>query len=90
MENTEKIGSIEVNDLKKESEALKSGMGVVSWAVLEMFKRAGMPKAEVDQLHAKMNEYFPKPSNDECNAILKVVEARLESDKENDSNLWYI
>ncbi len=61
----------------------------MSWAVLEMFKRAGMPNSGVEMLHAKMNEYFPKPSNDECNAILKVVESRLQDDKEADTKLWY-
>ncbi|MGE3759070.1 MAG: hypothetical protein AB7H97_15010 [Pseudobdellovibrionaceae bacterium] len=89
MLGNEKIGDIEISKLKKDAESLKSGFGAVSWAVLEMFKRAGMPKAEVEQIHAKMNEYFPKPSNDECNAILKVVESRLQEDKEASSKLWY-
>jgi len=80
---------LEDRELKNSSLELKSGMGAVSWAVLEMFKRAGMPQTEVAALHQKMNEYFPKPSNDECNAILKVVEARLDEEKADDKELWY-
>jgi hypothetical protein len=85
----EKIGTIEIATLRKDAERIKSGMGVVAWAVLEMFKRSGMPPDEIGQLHAKMNEHFPKPSDDECNAILKVVEARLQDDKVPASGLWY-
>jgi hypothetical protein len=85
----EKTTKIDYKKLKKDADRIKSGMGVVAWAVLEMFKRGGMPAAEVKELHKKMDRYFANPSNDECNAILKVVEARVQEDKE-DKDLWYV
>jgi hypothetical protein len=89
MASLDKIGNIKISQLKKDSSRLKNGMGVVSWAVLEMFRRAGMPTDEIEQLKKKMNTYFTRPTNDECNAILKVVEDRLQEDKEQVTSLWY-
>ena len=74
--------------LQTEAAEFKGGMGAVAWAVLEMFKRARLPEGEIMQLRTKMDEYFVKPSNDECNAILKVLETRLQKDK-GAGNLWY-
>jgi hypothetical protein len=84
----EMINNCDVNQLKQEAATLKSGFGAVAWAVLEMLKRGGMPQSEVQAIHEKMNHYFAKPSNEECNAILKVVEDRLIEDKE-PSGIWY-
>lgn len=84
-----KIDSIDFKKLKSESESLKSGLGVVAWATLEMFKRGGMGEDELKQIQDKMNHYFAKPSNDVCNAVLQVVEARLVEDKEPNSGIWY-
>jgi hypothetical protein len=78
----------DLNQLKQEASTLKSGFGAVAWAVLEMFKRGGMPESEIKAIHEKMNHYFAQPSNVECNAILKVVEDRLLEDKET-SGVWY-
>jgi hypothetical protein len=80
---------IDVEKLRKESNELKSGLGSVAWATLEMFKRGGMPDIEIIELKEKMNIYFAKPSNDECNSILKVVESRLVEDKEPGRDTWY-
>lgn len=85
----EKTNAVDVTQLKAEASSLKSGLGAVAWATLEMFKRGGMPEGEIKQIHEKMNEYFAKPSNDVCNAVLEVVEARLNEDKEPNSNTWY-
>ncbi len=76
------------SELLENSQALKSGMGAVAWAVLEMFRRGGMDAAKVSALHADMNKFFTVPSNDECNSILKVVEERLRSDK-TEAESWY-
>jgi hypothetical protein len=89
MLDNEKIGSIDLKQLKSESDSLKSGLGVVAWATLEMFKRGGMPAEEIKQIQDQMNRYFAKPSNDVCNAVLRVVETRLVEDKEPTSNIWY-
>lgn len=89
MMEIEKIGAIDVKQLKAESDSLKSGLGVVAWATLEMFKRGGMPAEEIKQIQEKMNHYFAKPSNDVCNAVLRVIETRLVEDKEPNSNIWY-
>ncbi len=85
-----KISSCDVNQMKSEAAKIQSGMGVVAWAVLEMFKRGGMPEKEITELHENMNRYFAKPSNDECNAILKVVETRVQEDKEPGKDIWYV
>jgi hypothetical protein len=87
--NDEKIGSVDVAQLKAEASSLKSGLGAVAWATLEMFKRGGMPPQELKRIQERMNTYFAMPSDDECNAILRVVEARLVEDKAPDSNVWY-
>lgn len=89
MLENEKIGTIDVSQLKAEASSLKSGLGAVAWATLEMFRRGGLPADEVKQIQDKMNEYFAKPSNDVCNAVLRVVEARLVEDKEPNSSVWY-
>ena len=89
MSQVDSIGDVNVTELKTSSQELKTGMGAVAWAVLEMFRRGGMTSDEVSELHRKMNEYFPLPSNDECNAILKVVETRLHEDKSEANQLWY-
>lgn len=61
----------------------------MAWATSEMFKQGGMPAEEIKQIQEKMTMYFAKPSNDVCNAVLRVVEARLVEDKEPNSNIWY-
>lgn len=88
MLENEKIGSIDLNQLKTQSDSLKSALGVVAWATLEMFKRGGMPGEELNQIQEKMNHYFAQSSNEVCNAVLRVVEARLIEDKEPNSNIW--
>ena len=80
---------IDINKLKSESEELTSGLGAVAWAALEMFKRGGMPAEELKQIHEKMNQYFAKPDNEVCNAVLRVVERRLEEDKNSKTHDWY-
>lgn len=80
----------DISELKKSSMQLESGMGAVAWAVLEMFRRGGMPEIEITALHEKMNRYFMEPTNAECNAILKVVEERLREDKVSSGDRWYV
>jgi hypothetical protein len=80
--------SCNFEQLLNDSHELKGGMGAVAWAALEMFKQAGMPQAQRDELCAQMTEYFAKPTDDVCNAILKVLEARLQQDKEG-TGVWY-
>ncbi|MEQ1875368.1 MAG: hypothetical protein ABL958_01900 [Bdellovibrionia bacterium] len=86
MESTK---NCDVSLMKQEAAPLKSAFGAVAWSVLEMFRRGGMSEDEVKAIHEKMNHYFAKPSNDECNAILKVVESRLTEDKEPGREIWY-
>lgn len=88
-QNKEMSNSTNYADLKEDSMKLESGMGAVAWAVLEMFKRGGMPQEEIDSIHKQMDHYFAKPANDECNAILKVVEDRLQEDKIDSKEIWY-
>ncbi len=64
MLKSDQIGNVNVNQLKAEAASLKSGLGAIGWATLEMFKRGGMPADEIKQIHEKMNEYFAKPPND--------------------------
>jgi hypothetical protein len=63
-------------------------MGAIAWAVLEMFRRGGMEPSRVNAIHEEMTKYFAIPGNDDCNAILKVVEERLRSDKTGGDD-WY-
>lgn len=71
------------------SEELEGAMGAVAFATLEMFRRGGLPEDEIQAIHEKMKIYFMKPSNEECNAILKTVETRLKTDKEANREIWY-
>ncbi len=75
--------------LLSESAELEGAMGAVAFATLEMFRRGGLPETEVQALHEKMKVYFMKPSNEECNAILRMVETRLKADKEAAGEFWY-
>lgn len=85
--NAETNSSTYENILKRSSE-LEGAMGAVAFAVLEMFRLGGMKESEVKELHEKMKIYFMKPSNSECNAVIKMVETRLQDEKE-PSGLWY-
>lgn len=75
-------------NLLEKSKVLKSGLGAVAWATLEMLVRGGMPTEKVAVLHGEMKKYFSVPSNEECNAILRVVEKRLLEEKK-DAGTWY-
>lgn len=75
--------------LLSESAKLEGAMGAIAFATLEMFRRGGLPEAEVQALHEKMKVHFMKPSNEECNAILKMVETRLKTEKETAREVWY-
>ena len=75
-------------ELMARSRSMEGAMGAIAFAVLEMFRRGGMSETEVEALHEKMKHHFMKPDNDECNAICRLLEARLQMDKEN-SGLWY-
>ena len=81
--------STEFQALLSKSKELEGGMGAVAFAVLEMFRRGGMPESEVEALHSKMKTYFMVPTNAECNAILAVVLKRLASDKLAENGSWY-
>jgi len=88
-QRTEELSfTIDNRNLFVESQSEKSGLGAVSWATLEMLRRGGMPEDEVKQLHEKMKQYFAVPTNEECNTILRVVEARLKEDGES-QGIWY-
>lgn len=79
-----------VDVLTRESQSLQGPMGAVAWGVLEMFRRGGMEPARIDTIHAEMKKYFTVPSNEECNSILKVIEERLKSEKQDASqDQWY-
>jgi hypothetical protein len=80
--------TIENQNLLEKSREVKSGLGSVAWATLEMLKRGGMPTNEIEKLNEDMNNYFAKPSDDVCNTVLRVVEKRLVEDKEESGN-WY-
>lgn len=80
--------TIDRENLLEESRILKSGLGAVGWAVLEMMRRGGMPEDKLEQLQIDMNTYFAAPSNQEANTILRVLERRLEEDKVRDGT-WY-
>ncbi len=82
------MSTTEKSKLLSASQALESGMGAVAWATLEMFKRGGMTESDLAALQSSMNEYFAKPSNEECNTILSVLETRLREDKKS-TDAWY-
>ena len=73
----------------KSSWKMDGGMGAIAFAVLEMFRLGGMEEEDVLSLHKKMELHFMSPSNEECNAICKMVEARLKADRRQDNGLWY-
>jgi hypothetical protein len=79
---------IDSNDLLTESQGSKNGLGAVAWATLEIFKRGGMPENDIKEIQGQMMEYFGNPSNTECNTVLRVVEKRLNDDKESEG-IWY-
>lgn len=79
---------LNVDRLLMESKELQGALGATAWATLEMFKQAGMPESERESLYAKMTEYFAKPSDQVCNAVLSVLEKRLCEEK-NDDGTWY-
>lgn len=87
--NNQPIEKNLADQLLTKSQAMEGGMGAISFAVLEMFRRGGMDEADVKALHEKMKVHFMKPSNAECNAVLKMVETRLQMDKEPGQNAWY-
>ncbi|MBP9707350.1 MAG: hypothetical protein KBD78_06865 [Oligoflexales bacterium] len=93
--NHEGIVGLNKNDelsykkLLEQSQALKSGLGAVSWAVLEMFRRGGMEAAKINAIQEDMIKFFAVPDGDECNVILKVVEQRLQEDKISSNDCWY-
>lgn len=75
--------------LFEESLELEGGMGAVAWAVLEMFRRGGMEERSIDQLHDQMSAFFAKPSDQDCNLILEVLETRLARDRSPITGRWY-
>jgi len=76
-------------ELLQDAQKLDGALGAIAFAVLEMFRRGGMTESEVHTLHEKMKVFFRLPSNEECNAICKMVETRLQKDKRDDNGLWY-
>ena len=74
--------------LLEDSRSQEGAMGALTWAVLEMFKRAGMPDDRLNELFREMLQYFPRPANWECNEILRVLEHRLSLDKCSEHH-WY-
>lgn len=78
----------ELERLYENSLTLEGGMGAVAWAALEMFRRGGMSQAQIQALREQMNTYFAKPTDDDCNSILGVLEKRL-SDDRTSANVWY-
>ena len=75
--------------LLEDSRRMQGGLGAVAYAMLEMFRRGGLDRAAIETLHGQMEEYFAKPSNDDCNSICKMVYTRLEEDREPETGLWY-
>lgn len=73
----------------KKSWKMDGAMGAIAFAVLEMFRLGGMEEEDILSLHKNMELYFMNPSNEECNAICKMVESRLKADRRHDSGLWY-
>jgi hypothetical protein len=71
------------------SRQLSGGMGAIAFGVLEMFRLGGMDEDSIRSFHEKMQHYFMIPTNEECNAICKMVETRLAEDRRKDNNLWY-
>lgn len=41
MLDNDQIGNVNVNQLQADAASLKSGLGAIAWAALEMFKRGG-------------------------------------------------
>ncbi len=76
-------------DTLRRSQKLDGAMGAIAFAVLEMFRRGGVNETEVEALHEKMKKHFMSPTNQECNAICKMVETRLQSDKRAKNGFWY-
>ena len=80
--------SFDFDRLHEESRVLKGGMGAVAWAIMEMFKQAGMPREQRDALFSQMTQYFALPSDEDCNTVLRVLETRLREDKDA-TGIWY-
>lgn len=75
-------------NLLEKSKELKSGLGAVAWATLEMLKRGGLPEQRLKEIQEDMNKHFAIPTSEECNTILRVLEKRLAEDRESDG-VWY-
>lgn len=76
-------------DVLERSMGVEGPMGAIAFAVLEMFRRGGLEETEVEALHERMKRYFMVPSNAECNAIIRMVETRLQSEKVAEPAVWY-
>jgi hypothetical protein len=80
---------MDYEEVLRDSNALDGAMGAIAFAVLEMFRRGGMDEEELNILHEKMKEYFMVATNEECNAICRMVETRLQIDKRSENGYWY-
>ena len=88
MNQSELFNENDYERLLSQSNDLEGAMGAIAFAVLEMFRRGGMKEAEITELHEKMKKYFMVPSNADCNAICKMLETRLQSEKVNGAWYW--
>jgi hypothetical protein len=75
--------------LFERSQEFQGGLGAVAWAVLEMLRRGGMPEESLMSWYEEMTRRFARPSDEDCNAILGVVERRLAADRNPTSGRWY-
>ena len=68
----------------KSSWKMDGAMGAIAFAVLEMFRLGGLDEESILSIHRKMELYFMNPSNEECNAICKMVPSTVDECKVNE------
>ncbi|MBI3017122.1 MAG: hypothetical protein HYY62_03890 [Deltaproteobacteria bacterium] len=76
-------------ELLEKSKELKSGLGAIAFAIVEGLRRSGAEKEQINQILELLQKQFPKLKNDECNALCKVTEMRLQTDKIPGKEIWY-
>lgn len=80
--------TVNTKQLMDESHEMDNGLGAVAWATIEMLKRGGADAVKTQEVLDLMKSTFAKCSAVECNAVLMVLEMRLQHDKKG-KLVWY-
>ena len=81
--------SEEFDSLLAESQSYQGGLGAVAWAVLEMLRRGRMHEQDLQKIYDQMVATFARAEDDECDLVVRVLEARLAADKDPETGRWY-